>query len=351
MTRSDAGTRRPPTIAQIVRIALILIPLGVIGNVIFALATTERELLAALTEFSPAYLLLALGLAVFQWLPATLRILIWTRFLGHRMSPREGFHIVLGSEMGVATSPTALGGGLIKWGLFVQRGISPGTAVSLCTLPTIEDALFVAIALPIAITLSSAWRLPLFRELEEPIRHNVPVGLAIWGLVALLAWVVVRLVLADGAPRRSRGGSRRWLERAGGALRTGWRDARDVFRLVIIRGKSLFAFSMLLTALQWTCRYSVLLALLAFFEVPVDPALFYVLQWLVFALMTLVPTPGATGGAEAAFYLIYSGYLPGDVLGLVTVGWRFLTFYLQVGLAALLFSFLTVKNSCVRSYS
>jgi uncharacterized membrane protein YbhN (UPF0104 family) len=61
-----------------------------------------------------------------------------------------------------------------------------------------------------------------------------------------------------------------------------------------------------------------------------------VLQVFVFALMTLVPTPGAAGGAEVMFSLIYRAFLPAGTIGLVTAGWRFLTFYFLLLLAAAL---------------
>ena len=50
-----------------------------------------------------------------------------------------------------AVSPTAVGGGFFKWGMLVQRGVSPGAAASITTFPTIEDAIFFALALPAAV--------------------------------------------------------------------------------------------------------------------------------------------------------------------------------------------------------
>ena len=52
---------------------------------------------------------------------------------------------------------------------------------------------------------------------------------------------------------------------------------------------------------------------------------------------------GAAGGAEAAFYLIYSPFLPEQVIGLATAGWRFFTFYFQLGLASLVFALLALS--------
>src|SRR5690606_28502095 len=97
-------------------------------------------------------------------------------------------------------------------------------------------------------------------------------------------------------------------------------------------------------AVQWIARYSVISALVAYLGYPVQPVLFWLLQWVVFTLMAMIPTPGAAGGAEAAFYLIYSALLPEQVIGLATAGWRFLTFYLQLGLASVLFFLLNLRS-------
>ena len=106
-----------------------------------------------------------------------------------------------------------------------------------------------------------------------------------------------------------------------------WTDFKSVYFLIVKNGKSRFLLSMILTSVQWVCRYSVISALLASMDIAVDPVQSFVLQWFVFTLMNFIPTPGATAGAEASFYFIYESLLPGDIIGLVTTGWRFLTFY------------------------
>jgi uncharacterized membrane protein YbhN (UPF0104 family) len=90
-------------------------------------------------------------------------------------------------------------------------------------------------------------------------------------------------------------------------------------------------------------------ALVAFLGAPVDPVLFFLLQWVVFTAMMFIPTPGASGGAEAAFYLVYSALIPAGIIGLATAGWRFFTFYLQLGLGSLVFALLNVEGSRRRS--
>jgi glycosyltransferase 2 family protein len=328
---------------RIFRTSLILVPIGVLGNVVFSLLTTDRELLASLAAFDPRYLLLAVVLGLLPWLTHTVRLAMWTRFLGYPLGYKEAFRITLGNDLGAAVSPTAVGGGLFKWGMLVQRGVSPGAAVSLTTLPTIEDGVFFAIALPIAIYYTAAWRLPVFQTVGEQFQHNALILVPIVIAIAALSWLAVRLVFSGGFGTRTRGKGLRFAGRMRRRLRTGWHDARGVFAMILTRGRRVFALSLSLTAIQWAARYSVISALIAFLGVPVDPVLFWLLQWVVFSLMTMVPTPGAAGGAEAIFYVVYSAFVPAGVIGLATAGWRFLTFYLQLGLAAILFAALGLR--------
>jgi uncharacterized membrane protein YbhN (UPF0104 family) len=79
---------------------------------------------------------------------------------------------------------------------------------------------------------------------------------------------------------------------------------------------------------------------LACLHVPVHPVEFFLFQWLVFTVMTFTPTPGGSVGAEAAFYFIYQSYIPGEIVALATAGWRFLTYYFQLGLGTIIFSVL-----------
>lgn len=323
---------------------MVVIPIGVLGNIAFSLLTTERSLLASLHQFPRHYLLLAVLLGLVPWFTNALRLLLWTDLLDHRLRFREAFQITLSVDLGAAITPTAVGGGFLKWAMLVQRGISPGAAATITSLPSVEDGLFFLVAVPAALYLTSSWDLPVFRGLAARVpEHVVPVvvgAVAVIGGVALL----LRLVLGGTLGGRVQRRSVNLIARARRRLRTAWQDAREVMGVIVRRGKTRFAISMVLTAIQWIARYSVVSALVAFLGAPVDPVLFWLFQWVVFTLMTLIPTPGAVGGAEAAFFLIYSAFLPEQIIGLATAGWRFLTFYLQLGLAALLFSMLGLER-------
>lgn len=355
MTRSETAQdadgapvvddRRPLRgLDRVFRAMLFIVPIGVLGNIVFSLAVTDRSLLGSLAEFPREYLLLAVALGLTPWVTNMLRLMIWTDFLDHRLPARDAFQITLAMDLGSAVSPTAVGGSLFKWGMLVQRGISPGAAASLTTLPTIEDAVFFAIALPAALFLTASWDLPVFGAVADQFEENALLVLLIAGAIALCTWTALRLLLGGTLGARTQRRSLRFLGRMRRKMRGTWTDARAVFHLIARDGKSRFALSLSLTAVQWIARYSVISALVAFLGAPVQPVLFWVLQWVVFTLMAFIPTPGAAGGAEAAFFFIYSAFIPEGVLGLATAGWRFLTFYLQLGLASILFFLLNLRE-------
>ena len=336
MTHPPSPPRRT-RLDRLLRTASLVVPLGLLGNVALTLATTGHGVWRALGTFPWPYLALAAGLALLPWLTNAWRIQLWTGFLGHPLTFRQALRIQLATEIGSAATPTASGGESFKWAFYLRHGFSPGTTASLTTLTVLEDTLFFALAVPIALALSDAGRLPLLRALGRELRDRTAVAvplllIGVLGLV-LLGWAILRGALG----RRLRRASLRTVARVRHRWHVFWRDAGEVYRALVRRGKRRFALSFALTALQWSARYSVAAALLAYLDVPIDPLLSFALQWVLFTLLNLVPTPGATGGAEAAFLLLYSPFVPGRLLGLATASWRFLTFYLPLALGAALF--------------
>jgi glycosyltransferase 2 family protein len=336
LTRPTGGAAR-----RAFNIALLLLPLGVLANLGYTLLATDRALLGALGELPRGYLLVALGLTLTPWLTGSLRLMVWSRFLGYRIPFRELLRMTLVVDLGAAVSPTAIGGEAFRWGMLVRRGVKPGEAASLALLPKVEDAVFFFIfALPVALVLTRPWELPAVVASARLLSTNALTVLGLAVVFALVGWLAFRSTLLGHAGERlQRGGVRVWV-RLRRVLRTGYGEARGVTWLILQRGKLRFALTLVLTAAHWIGRYSVIMALALFLGVPFDPVLFWLLQWIVFTIMTFVPTPGAAGGAEVAFTAVYATLLPAGVIGIATAAWRLFTFYVPVALAALIFPLL-----------
>ena len=342
----NAGLSR--SFDRVLRTALFLVPFGVLGNLALSWFATDHDVLRNLNALDRRWLYLALFLALFPWVTNTLRLLIWARFIGHRVSFRDMFRVTLGAELSSSVFPTSSGGEVFRWGMMVQKGISQGHAASIVTLGYIEDMLFFLTAIPVSIFVSRAWELPVLRSLGDQVRGQalqvvIVAVLVIVGL-RLLFKAVLGGYLGEGLRRRGLRRVGRFKRRS----RRTWHDFRSVHALVIERGKTRFALTYLITAVQWTCRYSVVTALAYFLGARVDPVLFFLLQWVIFTAMMFIPTPGASGGAEAAFYLVYQALLPAGVIGIATAGWRMLTFYFQLALGSIIFLILNIADARTR---
>jgi len=308
-----------------------LIPLGVIGNVLFCLMAVDRETFHAALRVKPGYLAVALLLSIVPWFTGSLRLFLWGKFLGGKIRYRDIFKIVLGAELGAAVSPPFIGGCPVKIGLLMKREFSAGTAFSLTLLENFEDALFFLVMVPVTLTLSSAWNLPVVKNGLSALRHAhfwLPAaGIA----VAVLSAFFLLLFQSEGINRLFPA-----VRSITVRLISSYRNFIGTYHAIIRTGKKFFALTMTLTTVQWLCRYSIISLLLMGLGIPSQPLLFMALQVVVFALVAFIPSPGGTGGAEAIFYLTYRSLLPADAIVIVTAGWRFLTFYFLLFLASIL---------------
>jgi glycosyltransferase 2 family protein len=345
------GSRVSSGLDRVFRTALVLVPFGVLLNLAISWQFTDQEVLRNLIHLPRGYLYLAMGLALVPWVTNALRVLIWARFISHRLSFRDAFRITLGAELASSVFPTSSGGEVFRWGMMVQKGISKGQAASIVTLGYLEDMLFFLAAIPIAVVVSSAWRLPVFQYLAAQVREQQDTAVVL--LVVFLALLfaarfLLRAWLQGGLGERRRQGGLRFFGRLRRRLRRTWQDFRNVYALVIRRGKSRFVLTFLITAVQWSSRYSVVTALAYFLGAEVDPVLFFLLQWVIFTAMLFVPTPGASGGAEAFFLVAYSALLPGRIVGIATALWRMLTFYFLLALGSVIFASMNVADARTR---
>ena len=346
--RPDASPGLSRGLDRVLRTALFLVPFGVLGNLALSWFATDHEVLRDLGPLDVRWLWLAIFLALFPWVTNTLRLLVWARFIGHRVSFRDMFRVTLGAELSSSVFPTSSGGEVFRWGMMVQKGIPQGHAASIVTLGYVEDMAFFAVAVPLSVFVSQAWELPVLASLGADLRGQVLVVIGAGIAAALAVRLLFAAVLRGTLGIRPRKRGLRLVARLKRKFRRTWHDFRSVHHLVIARGKSRFLLTFVITAVQWSCRYSVVTALAYFLGARVDPVLFFLLQWVIFTAMMFIPTPGASGGAEAAFYLVYEALLPAGLIGVATAGWRMLTFYFQLALGSIIFLVFNIADARTR---
>ena len=118
-------------------------------------------------------------------------------------------------------------------------------------------------------------------------------------------------------------------------------DMKSNFKFVFSDGKFRMLIGLFVLFLQWMSKFSVLLVILHAFNIDFETIQIYIRQWVVYVTMLFIPTPGASGGAEASFLLIFGKSIPSNITYLVVSVWRLFTYYFILLTAVFLYTGLT----------
>ncbi len=304
---------------KLLRRLLPIICVGVVINLAVTWYLTDQNVAPDWSKFSLIYLLLAALLSLLPWFWHCVRLAIWGRFFEVKMSHLNLLRIAVATDIGGTVTPQAVGGAPVKMAMLVQQGYSPGQAATLTLLSGFEDMVFFAFAIPVSLVLARPWENPLWLHAGSFLGKN-----GFWMVGVLLVALVVFLFFRK---KSFSGNSTKKFESRWQLLVSEFRAA---VRLIHQNGGKPFALSILALMAQWLTRFSILLAVLLALGLPDDLLSFFLLQWMVFVAMALVPTPGAAGGAEAAFLLVFGKIIPSAAVGPALAGWRFLTYYFML---------------------
>jgi len=329
---------RPPALQKALKIVLIAMPLAVLGNLLYTALSTGSSGFRILLRIPLSWMGLAVLLSLVPWVFAFLRMKVWASFFRLDLKSKDLAEIVLANDVAAVATPTAMGGGYAKVGLLIYHGARPGLAASLMVIGSIEDylSMFLTVAVcwpffaPAHLSLTVlAKKLYLAVSQVSPF---VPLGfLAASGAVAFLWSVPTARGLFSRLFRID------WIQRRViHPVRCAAADFRQAFALISRGGKGYFALNVFLAALQWAMRYSIFTVLAVGIGLSPHPITFFLMQWLVYMLMNFVPTPGAIGGAEVMFMLVFKGAIPAELLPVASAAWRFVSTYLMLIVAAVL---------------
>lgn len=318
---------------KVVNRLTILISVGVLINVLIVYFISGEFKLENLLAFNPWFLLLSLFFGVLPMFWHAVEILIWARYFDLKLHPVDAFRISVSTVLGSAVTPTMLGGGPVKWGLLVHYGLRSGQAAAVVTFAGLQDLVFLLGMIAVSVLLSDRIGPEVFSQIFEKFSGKAPtVALIGAGIVLLLALLVYLL----GRTEFGRKFRRKLLDSYG--------DFRDAYKLLAAHGKWYFLAATTATTFRWLSRFLVVLTLAAGLSIDTDYTELMVSQWMVYSSMTAMPTPGAAGGAEAVFYLVYKNYIPKELIGVLIFAWRFFTEYMRLIFAAVMVNFFQRKN-------
>lgn len=314
-------------------IALSLLPILALVNVGILIWSLGRIDLAS-TIVAPGYLALAAMLTVVPMVANSLRLALWARFLGLKLGVLGGLRVMTGTIITNSLTPSTVGGMPIKMLFLMGEGIETKKAVTLLSFQTAEDMLVIFSLINLCASLSGFvlydFLLANPQVLIE-LRHVIDwatSAVLIAGIVILALGLAVASGVLGKRLRRLGGQIVDVLCRSASTVLTDWGT-------VMREGKKYALANIALALTQWSVRFSVAGFVLAAFGFEWHPQLYWLLQYLVQALSSVVPTPGGSGGAEAAFLLLFSPFVDLDLLLPTMSTWRLLHFFLPLSIAAI----------------
>lgn len=326
-------------------IALSVLPLVALANVaVLVWSLGGIDLSGRLV--APGLLLLAAVLAFVPMLANSLRFALWSRFLGLGLGFRGGLKVVTGTMVTNSITPSAAGGVPIKMLFLLGEGVPARRAATLLSLQTAEDTLVMTSLAALCLMLSG-FQLADFLGRQPGLVNEIETDLAIiaaavGGVLVLLGGLAAAVAAGLlGAGLRARAAALTARARDfGGHVVSDWLG-------VLRRGKGMALTNLTLALAQWLTRFSMAGIVLAAFGQEWHPALYWLLQYMVQSISSVVPTPGGAGGAEAGFLLLFAPFVAAGVLVAAMSTWRLIFFYLPLAGAALVF-FLLQRGARLR---
>lgn len=303
----------------------MFLPLLVLVNIIFSFFTTDLNTFYKLTSFSVYYFGISLLFGLAPWLTHSLKIKIWCNYMNYKIPYLETVRIAIGSDLGAAISPTALGGSPIRAAMLISEGVKPADSIFMSLVATVEDTLYFSITFIGLLIFLNGSDSQLLQILD--LKY---INLSLFYYLAVIIPISIYIYKAFLSRYN-------WIQELINWFSTLISDISTAFKKVYRDGKLIFLLSFTLNLIQWLVKYIVIYTLLLGLGVHVSFLDTIILGWFVYFVMLFIPTPGAVLGAEAAFYIIFSSMLSANIIGLVTFGWRFLTFYLQLTLGVIIF--------------
>lgn len=313
---------KPSRLARGIR---IFIAIGVVASVVLLALTVNRDTLTGLARIRWYWLAATVVLWFISVVVDGARLSVLSRVSEHPMGIVRSAEIILVGYFMAAITPFQVGGLPLQLYSMNRWGIPPGKASAVLL---VRGVLFYAMVFGLAPFI--AWRLGVSSLLFK----------VLWGYIGIIVGIGGALVVFGLAFPNV---IRRWEEWASTRPNPG-RFARLAARVLgelehffdglklFSHGRSLgyLGLAVLLTLAYAASYFSMgatLLAGLGLLELADAPKVVGV-NLLLTAVLLFIPTPGASGVAEAGAAALYAMLCPRHMLGVFVVLWRVFSFYL-----------------------
>ncbi len=301
-------------------------------SAIIIIFTIEHESLRNIvSHLSLKYILFLLLIIITKWSFAGLRLKILVNSLGNKISFKDCLIIYLSGSFVSNVTPFASGGGPFQIYFLRKKGVNLGKSSVVVITQWILRLFFFGLITPVFLIFFNRAISPgiipgYIFYLAFGIGLFISFSIIIFALVpevtdTIIEFIMKIKVLNNFIENSFR--AKRWIIKA--------KDALKEFRFslqVMGENKKGLILGGLCTVVFWSLFFSVIPIILM--GLGAEPRFLqaYIMQSLFYLILPFMPTPGATGVAEAGSASIFITFIPKNLLGLVVFGWRLFTFHL-----------------------
>lgn len=304
-----------------------------------------EESILSLRRATPLSLLLGSAAIALAWLLRATRLSLLTSIVGHNVPVGRMLLVFLSATFVSNATPFTTGGLPIQVFFLHREGVSVGQATALTVIDSLLTSLFLVVLTPF---LFLAWASEMAGSIG--IRASIQllvvvlwVGAGILTYLTLrpealgrcLKWLAKRLgvdgVDREGGESESKGtgapGKARRLTRWFNRIRMEGRRYREGLDVLKRTSPINILWLVILTILYWAAYVAVAPLILMGLGLSVAWLKVFVAQILFNLVQPLIPTPGASGGAELSMVFLFRPFVPAGYIAVFVATWRVLVYY------------------------
>lgn len=296
----------------------------------------ERLRSVSLTRWGLLLLCAALGANVLRDLGYIIRLRILTN---GELGWKRSFEVIALWEFATAVAPAVLGGTSVAVYVMAKDGMPLGRSAAIALVTAMLDEIFFLVFAPVVFIMVGINQL-FPPELDEAL-WGLPVQALFWIGYALIA--VMKITIFYSVFFRPRAikyflvslFKHRWIRRLRPHMAKAGDDLIAASSTYKGRPVSFWLKAIAATWCSWGSRFLVLNFIAAAFFPVSDHLLMYARQIVLWVILLISPTPGASGAAEFAFVGFMRDLMPaGAMLVVVALLWRLFTYYFYLFLGA-----------------
>ncbi len=305
-------------------IAALSVSAGTIVLIMYL--TMDKSTWTTVSKINPLVFLILLALVSGRWLSTCFRTQVLIKAAGGTLPFGKTVKAVLAGSFAGSVTPFHAAGIPTEIFFLTRYGLSGGAATAVITSGAAISILFFIVALPVILALSAA---------KMDVSFGVRTLLVTAGIIGFTFFLVVVYSMKDPQKvaeflrnhtpywLKSRTGYERFLERFTMAIG----DYSQGLRSILKSGRKTLATAVLLTFLFWGSGFLVAPLILLGLGFPDHFWKAMLAQLVVSCLQPFIPLPGESGFAEAVFAGVFLIFVPKNLVGFVTLAWRFFMFY------------------------